>query len=177
MKNYNKSFKVEITANMIADKFMSKLADFPKFQGKKDDNGDIQRKAEKLVDSVLGPMCSNNNSNGLKHLYFGLFDVDIEAPLYKDTDDLVCTETQYRYHKIVVKPTNENEQESEEIKRDRLPIGPCRLIGFDTYRDGSKYEIEYSTFNSKAEVEGTDTMWVSESDLELASDKVEASDA
>ena len=62
MKNYNKSFNVEITANMIADKFYQKLAEF----GKDSKDKDIQIKADKLIDSIVGPMCSNDNTNGLR---------------------------------------------------------------------------------------------------------------
>jgi len=160
MKNYNKSFKVEITANMIADKLMSNL------DPKLDEN-----RREKFVDCIVGPMCSNDNSNGLKHLYYGLFDLDMDAPVFKDTDDLMCDHTYYGYVRKFKDAEDDSSDRIVEFVRERTPIGPCRLIGFDPYRSSNKYEIEYLELDSKGETSHS-TMWVEAGQLELASDNV-----
>ena len=167
MKNYNKSFNVEITANMIADKFHQKLAEF----GKDNKDKNIQAKADKLIDSIVGPMCSNDNTNGLKHLYFGLFDLDIEAPLFKDTDRLISDDTHYGWHQIQ-EGIDEEGEPTMKWTRDRIKIGQCKVVGFDTYRNSNKYEIEYDVFDSKGVVSKERT-WTNERHLELASDHVE----
>ena len=158
MKNYNKSFKVEITANMIADKLMSNLD--PKLK---------PERAEKFVDCIVGPMCSNDNTHGLKHLYYGLFDLDMDAPLYNESDDLICTHSHYTYVRKL-EPENAGEP-IEKYVREREIIGHCKLIGFDTYRSSCKYEIEYLELNSKGET-STQTMWIGADELELHSDTV-----
>lgn len=161
MKNYNKSFSVEITANMIADKMMSNLD--PKLKSER---------AEKFIDCIIGPMCSNNNTNGLKHLYYGLFDLDMDAPVFKESDDLISDHTVYGWvRKFNDDPDNDGDK-IVSYERERTPIGHCTLIGFDPYRSNSKYEIQYPELNSKGETSQC-TMWIDVSELELASDYVE----
>ncbi len=158
MKNYNKSFKVEITANMIADKMMTSLD--PKLSN---------TRREAFVDCIVGPMCSNDNSNGLKHLYYGLFELDMDAPLFKESDELICSHTHYGW--TLVKNKDEDQVEAK-YERERIAIGPCTLIGFDPYRSSAKYEIEYEIVDSKGRT-SRETIWIDESELELASDHVE----
>ena len=157
MKNYNKSFKVEITANMIADKMMTSLD--PKLSN---------TRREAFVDCIVGPMCSNDNTNGLKHLYYGLFDLDMDAPIFKESDELICGHTYYGW----MSTGEGNEEDPIKWERDRIPIGQCKLIGFDPYRSSNKYEIEYTEFD-RSGVSSKSSTWVDVDQLELASDRVE----
>jgi len=150
MKNYNKSFSVEITANMIAEKFMSNLD--PKLS---------KDRAEKFTDAVIGPMCSNDNTHGLKHLYYGLFDLDMEAPKFKEEDRLTCAKSAYKY--ILTKNVDEDDVEAK-WKQEFEGIGECKLIGFDPYKQHRKYEVSFVTNDSRGE-EVTKTEWVDEDDL------------
>ena len=89
MKNFNKSFQVKITANMIADKLLNVI-----------DSNMEQSKRELIAESVIGPMCSDNNKNGdvqMRHLYFGLMESDITAPKFKDTDSIECSKKIWSY--------------------------------------------------------------------------------
>lgn len=160
MKNYNKSFRVEITANMIADKMMTSLD--PKLSN---------TRKEAFIDCIVGPMCSNDNTNGLKHLYYGLFELDMDAPLFKESDELFCSETFYGWTEKPVESDVEGEAATMKWTRDRRKIGLCKLIGFDPYRSSNKYEIQYTEFDSKG-VESIATTWVSDEELELTSDRV-----
>jgi hypothetical protein len=161
MKNYNKSFKVEITANMIADKLVTNLD--PKLS---------KERKEAFVDCIVGPMCSNDNSNGLKHLYYGLFELDMDAPVFKESDNLTCSETYYGYIQKAIPSDVEGEAAQMKYERDRTAIGQCKLIGFDPYRQSNKYQVEYYKLDSKGIHEAA-TTWVSDDDLELISDHVE----
>jgi hypothetical protein len=160
-KDYNKSFKVEITANMIADKFISNL-----------DPSLSSERAEKFVDCIIGPMCSNDNTNGLKHLYYGLFDLDMDAPLYKESDDLLCNARHYHYvGKQKAGMQDGDEMEIEYIRENEV-IGQCKLIGFDPYRNGERYQIQYQEMDRHGDTM-LSTKWIDAEELELASDNVE----
>ncbi len=168
MKNYNKSFKVEITANMISEKMMNTIMDF----ATQTKDGTVQHKAEKLVDTVIGPMVSNDNLNGLKHLYYGLFDLDIEAPLFKESDELFCDATQYHYVAKQKAGMQEGDEMETEYVREREAIGHCKLIGFDPYRNDEKYQIQYQEMDRTGDISLT-IKWVNNSELGLHSDNVD----
>ena len=144
MKNYNKSFSIEITANMIAAKLRESIN--TKLSDTKIDN---------LVDTIIGPMVSNDNNHALQHLYYGLFDVDVEAPAFKKDQKLYCTQTHRDYIEEV---------EGEPRQSRSVEIGECKLIGFDTYRKHGKYEIEYLCHNSAGESH-KEACWTGESSL------------
>jgi hypothetical protein len=162
VKNFNKSFKVEITANMIADKLLSNLD--PKL---------TKDRAENFAECIIGPMCSNNNTNGLKHLYYGLFDLDMDAPLFKESDDLLCTARHYHYvQKPIQSPKDVGDESKVEYERKHEDIGQCKLIGFDPYRNGERYEIQYQEMDRSGDI-SMPTRWVDETELELVSDHIE----
>ena len=146
-KNYDKSFSINISANTVADKLAESL------------NPKLSRdKVEKLVDTIVGPMVANDESTALKYLYFGLFDIDIEAPVFKESDMLSCSKEAYTYI--------ESDEVKGEFKEEYKVIGSCKLIGFDTYRKNQQYQIEYSRLDRNGKSIDK-TMWVNESDLNV----------
>lgn len=155
MKNYNKSFSVEITANMIADKLMSNLD--PKL---------TQDRAEKFVDCIIGPMCANDNTHGMKHLYYGLFDLDMEAPKFKEDDHLICSKK--IYNNVLVKNKDEDITEAT-YEQNYEKMGECALVGFDPYRKDTKYQVAYPYTERNGTVT-TKHEWVSEGLLEVITD-------
>ena len=168
MKKYNKSISIEIQADVIADQLAEQ------FNGSKLPN----HRKDALVDGIVGPMVSNNDSNALKHLYFALSQTALDAPIFSEKDKIACTKKVYTYRPGPVE--DEKPFAKDYMIEERVEIGPCTLLSFDTYRNYDKYEIGYTTANRHGNSE-EHTKWVNpdylmslkdwnrKSDIEVAS--------
>jgi hypothetical protein len=154
MKKFTSSFQIEVSTNQVAEKLLSSMD--PKIHS---------TTREAIVESIITPMETNKEMNTLKHMYFALFGIDVESPIFKESDYLLCTKKRYGYFKAIT--TDGEKGNSAGMIEKREPIGQCRLIGFDTYKVDNKYQVEFETTNREGE-KGVDSVWCDPTDLKLS---------
>ena len=140
MKKFNKSIKIEVSIDTIANQLLRMMVE----------NG---KHNELVCETIIGNL--QENSAGMSQLYSALSGHKNEIN-FKVGDNVLCTEQVYKHI-----PCGEGNVESE-----YYALGACTVLKVDIYQKYSKLQVEFSSFNNKGKMI-TETKWVSHRNCEF----------